>query len=264
MKRAAKPLPDDAVRDLARRWRKSGDIAALQQVITSNLGLAHRIARRYASRSIDFDDLFQEAVLGLIKGCERYDPDRPERITTYVQWWAHAYVRKYAICNNGPVRFGTYALDRKIIIMINSASKASAGNIDVEDIAFVLDTTVENVRLVQQRLRTRDISLSSPSRRGDAGSDTFEARLPDLNEPGPERRAMTSEFLAQVDAVLAQMAPREALIVRRRVLNDETETLESIGDELGLTRERVRQLEARALEHLRRALTPRRARKKAA
>jgi RNA polymerase sigma-32 factor len=256
-KRPAKPLPDAEIRALCRRWRATGDIPALQRVITSNLGMAHRIACHYRNTAIDQEDLFQEAVLGLIRGCERYDPERPERITTYAHWWCMAFVRKYVIANNGAVRFGSYALDRRIIIMLKAASRASAGNINAEDVANALDTTVDRVRMVEQRTGHRDVSLSKPAyagRDGSASEETLQDLLPDLSDPGPERRAMSSEFRAQVDAVLAKMRPREALIVRRRLMTDETVTLEALGDELGITRERVRQLEQRALEQLRREL----------
>lgn len=255
-KRPAKPLPDAEIRALCRRWRATGDIPALQQVITSNLGMAHRIARSYRNTAIDQDDLFQESVLGLIKGCERYDPERPERITTYAHWWCMAFVRRYVIANNGAVRFGSYALDRRIILMLKAASRASAGNIDAEDVAQALETTADRVRMVEQRMGHKDVSLQKPAYMGDGatGDETLQDRLPDLRDPGPERLAIASDLRERVTAVLAKMRPREALIVRRRLLTEETVTLEALGDELGITRERVRQLEQRAFEQLRREL----------
>jgi RNA polymerase sigma-32 factor len=242
-----KPLPDEQVRALCRQYQASGDMDAFRRVVESNLGLAHRIARSYRYVSVDFDDLFQESVLGLIRGVELYDPNRSERITTYVRWWCRAFVGRYILRTGGAVRFGSRAVERQIIIAIKSARRFG-DHVDAGQIAEATGSSLDDVYGVLARMG-RDMSLEN--RDGEP--------LPIADQrPNPEDVAIEADELKavreRVNKALASLPPREALIVRRRVMGEEKVTLDEIGRELGLSRQRVQQLEQHAMKRLKRAL----------
>ncbi|MGE0790909.1 MAG: RNA polymerase sigma factor RpoD/SigA [Sandaracinaceae bacterium] len=247
-------LTADYERELFRRIQEDDDPSALETVVASHLRLVLSVARGFVKHGVSFDDLVAEGSLALVVAARRFDPQRGARFSTYAAWWVHALLRKQTLSCRRIVAMPSTRTARRLIARIRPAERRLVSRLGREpstlELAEELGASVEEVQSVEAALRGRDVPVDASLERG----TTF---VPSCTRPSPEE-AVADEELASVSRravhdAIDGLDPRERMILRRR-LADENETLASLGSELQLSRERVRQLEVRARGKLREAL----------
>jgi RNA polymerase sigma-32 factor len=256
-------------RDLARR-AEAGDIDAGRRLIVSHLRFVVKIARAYRNSGLPMSDLVQEGTLGLIHAVRRFNPDRGVRLSTYALWWIRAAIQDHVVRSWSLVRIGTTNAQKGLFLRLRQATADLLGGVeDLGDeitakLAKSFGTTATEVMALARRVALGDQSLDQPLDQplAEAGGGRERTRLDILasGEPNPEEalaEASEKRFLSNlVVGALAVLPPREELIIRRRYFEDARATFEAIGREIGLSKDRVRQLEARALAKLRDILQP--------
>jgi RNA polymerase sigma-32 factor len=248
---------------LARAWRDEKDVKALHGLATSHFRLVVSQAAKYARRhGLSFADLLQEGHVGLMQAAARFDVDRGVRFSTYAVWWIRAAIQDFVLRNWSVVRLGTTTAEKRLFFNLRRLRARIAGDPGAElaqahseELARVLDVTPAAVSLMASRLAGHDLSIHAPV---DAEvttnwSDMLADDRPSPEEVAAERGEARSrrQWLARA---LAQLPPREAMILRQRYLREQALTLQELGDTLGVSKERVRQLEKRALHRLRLAV----------
>lgn len=252
---------------LAVLWRDTGDQQALDKLTTAHMRLVIAIAARFRNYGLPAQDLVQEGHVGLLEAAARFDPEREVRFSTYATWWIRASIQDFVLRNWSIVRGGTSSAQKALFfnlrrLRMRIAQRAgSEPDLDVHaEIAAAVGVQRADVVTMEARLSGPDMSLNAPvsdedssgASRGDFFADM--APLPDevVGESiDGERR---HEWLQSALTVLSE---RELRILRERRLSDDGETLEALGTKLGISKERVRQIENRALEKLKKALIER-------
>ncbi len=244
---------------LARRWREEGDRAAFDALVTANLRYVVKVALQYRGYGLRVLDLIQEGNLGLMRAVEKFDPDRGFRLVTYATHWIRSFIRAYILKQWSLVKMGGSHTERRLFFRLPSARREVVNEVEGEGAAYRrllaerLETTEEEVEKIEQRIYGRDISTAMPLASTD-GDRTLEDTLED-----EESEAFADEVLEEaerealreaLDAAFDSLTERERYILRRRFLTDEQKTLQELGDDLGISRERIRQLEARAKARL--------------
>lgn len=241
--------------DLARRWREDGDEEALHQLVRSYMRLVISTASRFRNYGLPMGDLVQEGNVGLMQAAARFEPQREVRFSTYATWWIRSAMQDYVLRNWSIVRTGTTAAQkalffnlRRLRARIEDASGSRLGDEGRRSIAEQLKVDVKEVESMEIRLNASDQSLNAPV--SESSDDDWQEFLPDSG-PNPEDVAIgmrdsetRSRWLAEA---LRELSPREQTIIRQRRLQEDGATLEELGRELGVSKERVRQLEHRAL-----------------
>jgi RNA polymerase sigma-32 factor len=250
---------------LAKRWREGGDRDAAHQLITSHLRLVAKIARGYRGYGLPIADLISEGHIGLLQAVERFEPERGFRFSTYAVWWIKAAIQGYILRSWSLVKMGTTASHRKLFFNLRKA-KSRISALDEGDMRQ------DQVKLIAKRLGVTERAVIDMNRRlgGDASlNDTIRegrdsAEWQDLlvgESPDQERMlAASEEFDNRRDAlsiVLGALNARERRIFENRRLAEDPMTLAELADEFGVSRERVRQIEARAFEKVQTAVKTR-------
>jgi RNA polymerase sigma-32 factor len=253
-------LTPDEERGLALRWRRFQDPHAAERLVTGNLRFVVKIAFEYRTYGVRLLDLIQEGNLGLLVAVDRFDPGRNVRLTTYAVWWIRAYIQEYIRRSWSMVRFGTTRAEQRCFYRLRRERQRLERNgtqADPEQLAAALGVSMTELENIESRITRRDMSLDDS-----AFVDTEETkgdRLPD-DRPGPESTVADEEVSHRAhDAIreaLKTLDPRERDILNRRYLAAKPATLKEIGAQFGISRERVRQLEARAMAKLRERLEP--------
>ncbi len=252
-------LERDQEQRLARRWRDHRDTRALHALVEPHMRLVISIAARYRAYGLPQGDLVQEGNVGLMQAAERFDPDREVRFSTYASWWIRSAIQEYVLRNWSIVRTGTTAAQkalffnlRRLQARIERAGRSAATPQAAAEIAKQLRVPMRDVNAMRDRLAASDRSLNAPL--AEEADAEWQDVLPD-ERPGPEeivRNAHDSKTRSRwIELALADLSPREQTIVRERRLAETTRTLESLGDSLGISKERVRQIEQEALNKLR-------------
>jgi RNA polymerase sigma-32 factor len=252
---------------LAYAWRDHRDEEALHRLVTAYMRLAISMAAKFKRYGAPMNDLIQEAGLGLMKAADKFDPDRGVRFSTYAVWWIKASIQDYVMRNWSMVRTGSTSSQkslffnmRRVQTRIEREAMAAGQNLDKHQLLQMIATEVgvplHDVEMMEGRLAGSDYSLNATQSVEDEGRewiDTLEddsEQAADLVEHARDR-AQLREWLLNA---LSSLNERERFIVRERKLRDEPRTLESLGEELGLSKERVRQLEAAAFAKMRKSL----------
>lgn len=252
---------------LAYAWRDHRDEEALHRLITAYMRLAISMAAKFKRYGAPMNDLIQEAGLGLMKAADKFDPDRGVRFSTYAVWWIRASIQDYVMRNWSMVRTGSTSSQkslffnmRRVQAKIEREAMAQGETLDRhqlhEMISQEIGVPMRDVEMMEGRLSGSDFSLNATQSTEDEGRewiDTIEDDGPrgdELVEADHDQEALR-RWLAEA---MGKLNDRERFIVRERKLRDEPRTLESLGDELSLSKERVRQLEAAAFQKMRKAL----------
>jgi RNA polymerase sigma-32 factor len=250
--------------ELARRWRAAADERALHELVAAYARLVIAQATRFRIYGLSLGDLIQEGHVGLLQAAARFEPQRDIRFSTYATWWVRAALQDFVLRNWSVVRTGTTATQRALFFnlrrlraRIERASGAPLDQAGRRRIADQLGVPIGEVEAMEQRLAATDQSLSAGV---DEPAAPWRERLADAR-PSPEAVVIgrrdgdtRTRWLA---AALGELSPREREIIDRRRLRERADTLEVLGHALGISKERVRQLETRALSKLRRAMTAR-------
>jgi RNA polymerase sigma-32 factor len=252
-------------RDLARRWRDQHDERALHELITAYIRLVVAMAARFRHYGLPMSDLVQEGSVGLMQAAARFEPEREVRFSTYASWWIRSAMQDFVLRNWSIVRTGTTSAQKSLFFNLRRL-RAKIGDIGESSIsaasrarvAHALNVPEHDVEAMAARMSAPDRSLNAPlTEEGDGEwQDLLAAEGDD-----PEAEAMISHDTAAraelVQDAMGDLSDRERLIIRERKLEEETVTLEALGERLGISKERVRQIEGNALEKLRRALIAR-------
>lgn len=250
------PIPREEEHALALRFVEHGDMDAARRLVLSNLRLVVKIAMEYRRSWTNVLDLIQEGNLGLMQAVQRFDPYQGVKLSSYAAYWIRAFILKYLLDNIRLVRLGTTRAQRKLFFRLNKEKRELERlGIEVEPkrIAERLDVTEEDVIDMEQRLGHSDLSFDAPVRE-EEGSATYGDFIAG-SAPSAEEAVADDElrrvFLEKVQAFAETLDARDRRIIDERILAEEPKTLQEMGDEFGVTRERVRQLEARVVSRLR-------------
>ena len=265
--RAAEMLDAETEQRLAYAWRDHRDEAALHRLITAYMRLAISMAAKFRRYGAPMNDLVQEASLGLMKAAEKFDPDRGVRFSTYAVWWIKASIQDYVMRNWSIVRTGSTSAQKSLFFNMKRVQaklerEAAAEGLTLDQhqlrakVAAEIGVRVTEVALMEGRLSGSDASLNA-TQTDDEGREWIDA-LPD-DSPQAAEQVEASHDRARLRGWLVTamrgLTARERHIVTERRLRDEPRTLEALGAELGVSKERIRQLEVAAYAKLRRALS---------
>jgi RNA polymerase primary sigma factor len=247
-------LTPDEEKELGRRIRQ-GDEEALRKLVECNLRFGVSYAKRFRGLGLSFLDLIHEGNLGLIQAARRFDPDRNVKFISYAVWWIRQsiiqaiseHTRVFTVPSRMAVAFGR--IEREFQV-----EKGEKGTPAPEEVAATLDLTLDAVNTFIAISGT-DVSLSDTL--GEDGDLELGDRLEQRTVPPVEVALIQKSFLAQIRKLLTELGPKEAQVLRLRFGLDgkEPQTLQEIGDKLKLSRERVRQIESKAISKLRRSNT---------
>ncbi len=254
--------------DLAVRWRNEGDEEALHALAEAHMRLVISIAVRFRHYGLPVADLIQEGHVGLLEAAARFDPEREVRFSTYATWWIRASIQDYILRNWSIVRGGTSSAQkalffnlRRLRAKLSAGGEPRANQVLYGEIAKALGVARADVEMMDTRLSGPDVSLNAPvaDADGQASSERIEFLVD--KQPLPDETVGsaidTDRRLGWLKDALTRLSAREYNILRERRLNEESMTLEELGVQLGISKERVRQIESRAMEKLRAALVER-------
>lgn len=253
---------------LARSWRDHRDEKALHELIRSYTRLVVSMASKFKNYGLPMGDLIQEGNIGLMQAAERFDPERDLRFSTYAAWWVRSQIQDYILRNWSIVRTGTTAAQKSLFFNLrrlrSKIEGKKEGALDSEDrmkIAKQLGVSVKDVESMEGRMSGHDQSLNALV--GEDGEEEYQNFLAD-DRPNPEEVVIGMKDAQTrsrwLEEALNALTDREQKIIRDRHLRYETVTLEDLGKDLGVSKERVRQLEQRAMEKMK-TLMARRVRK---
>ena len=244
-------------RELALKYRDEGDRSAFDRLVRSNLRFVVKVAHQFSGYGYPLEDLVQEGNVGLIRGVEKFDPDRDYRLITYAVWWIRAHIQAYVMRSWSMVKVGTTQAERKMFFRVRSLRNKYEFDQSVRDeevmglVADELGLDPGLVRDFELRLAARDFSLHA---KRPSESEPIQMDLED-HTPNPEERCAESEWrtylLRYLDSKSADMDEREKFILGHRLLSLDPKSLKEVGRHFKISPERVRQLEQRLLSRLR-------------
>jgi RNA polymerase sigma-32 factor len=250
--------------ELALRWKENQDQQALHKITMAHMRLVISMAARFRNFGLSMGDLIQEGHIGLLEAASRFDPAREVRFSTYATWWIRASMQDFVLRNWSIVRGGTSSTQkalffnlRRLRARLASGSEQLSTSDIYRQISGTLGVSVAEVANMDSRLSAPDTSLNQPMvDDGEGGSQ----RMDFIASEEPLQDEVVGDAIdAQrrnewLNAALGALNERELKIIRERRLRDEGATLEVLGNKLGISKERVRQIENRAIEKLRIAL----------
>jgi RNA polymerase sigma-32 factor len=247
--------------ELAKRWRELGDREAADELITSHLRLAAKIAMGYRGYGLPVSEIISEGNVGLMQALNRFEPGKGFRFATYAMWWIRACIQDYILRSWSLVKIGTTANQKKLFFKLRSAKSRIAalesGDLRPDQVALIaqdLDVTDQDVVDMNRRL-AGDKSINAPVR-NDGETGEWQDYLVDQS-PSPEAIVVeqdeTERQRSALSAAIDVLDGRERSIFEARLLTDEPPTLEELAAKFRVSRERIRQIEARAFEKVRKA-----------
>lgn len=243
-------LTADEEKSLSRKALK-GNMRARDRLIRSNLRLVVNVANRYRNRGLDFLDLIEEGNIGLIRAVDKFDPEKGFRFSTYGVWWIRQAVER-GVANQGRIIRLPVHVTKELGLYLRTAkalSKNSEKAPSMDKIAEKAEASPDRVR----QILNCDAKMSFIDNSGDDNSGSYHSFLPDKHEVNPDSRLSEEEMSKLVVDLLMHLPERERTVIAFRygLLGYQISTLEDVATELGVTRERVRQIQLSALSHLR-------------
>ena len=241
---------------LANRFRKHGDLDAAKRLISAHLRLAAKVAFGYRYYGLPVEDLISEANIGLMQAVKKFEPEKGNRLSTYAVWWIKAAINEFILRSWSLVRIGTVAAQKRLFYNLRKIKARlglygdSALDADsVKEISQNLNVSEDDVVAMDNRL-SGDVSLNTPVYTdGYAEKQDFLSNNASIEDSVADKQEsdLRLHLLAQA---MDKLNDRERIIVRARRLQDDPTTLDSLGEQLGISRERVRQIETRAIEKM--------------
>jgi RNA polymerase sigma-32 factor len=253
------PLDRETERRLARRWARQHDLDAAHQLVRANLRFVVKIANGYRNYGLRVADLVEEGNVGLLEALKRFDPDRGLRFMTYAAYWVRAYILSHVLKQRYMVGVGTGPMQSKLFFRLACERARLASSLGEDEnldgrLAETFGTTEERIRAMSGRMGARDVSLDA-SLDADGTRRGLDLLVGDTDTESECADAERDRLVRQrVSAAMHGFSARERYIVNHRLLTDDKQTLAQIGRKLGVSRERVRQLEERVKGRLARVL----------
>ena len=251
------PISREEEHELAKQWAEDGDVEAAKLLVLSNLRLVVKIAMEYRRAWTNTLDLIQEGNVGLMEAVQRFDPYQGVKLSSYAVYWIRAYILKYILDNMRSVRLGTTRASRKLFFRLNKEKRELERlgyEVEPKLIAERLDVSEDDVIDMEARLARPDLSFDAPLRSDEADGMTFGDRMaaPGISsEAAVGASELREVFLGKIAEFTESLGDRDKQILRERILADEPRTLAELGKEFEVSRERVRQLEAKIVKKLR-------------
>ena len=262
----AEMLDAETELELARDWRNNNNKDSLHRLVNAYMRLAISIASKFKRYGSDMTDLVQEAGIGLMKAAEKFDPERGVRFSTYAVWWIKASIQDYVMRNHSMVRTGSTSSQKALFFNLKRVKAKierdydlSSSDVDrsrlIELISDELGVPIRDVEMMEARLAGGDYSLNTPqsAEEGREWIELLEDEKGSTADNVDHEKDMSKARAWLLDAINS-LSERERLIVIARKLEDKPQTLESLGSRLGLSKERIRQLESAALNKMRKRL----------
>ncbi len=248
--------------EFAKKYYETKDPAIAQTLVRSNLRFVVKIAAEYAKFSNRLIDVIQEGNVGLMHAVKEFNPYKGNRLITYAVWWIRGYIQEYLMRQFSMVRIGTTANQRKLFYQLQRQKQELEKMSSSENIALVshkLGIPEDEVTEMAKRLSSRDVSLDKPASNGDESATPLSAllRKEDGGLPLDEQLALEEQLsllMEAIDSLRSELNEKEIILLEERVLSDEPLTLQEIGDKYGISREAVRQSEARLMKKIREAM----------
>ena len=243
---------------LARRWVEHEDTEAAHQLVTSHLRLVAKIAMGYRGYGLPVAELISEGNIGMMQAVKRFDPERGFRLATYAMWWIRASIQEYILHSWSLVKMGTTAAQKKLFFnlrklkgQMKAIDEGDLSPENVKEIASRLDVPEHEVMSMNSRLSGPDHSLNAPRSAESDGEwqDWLVDECQDQEQVYADREEL-NERSKLLLAAMEKLNPREQYIIQKRRLSESAATLEELGSEFGISRERVRQVEAKAFDKL--------------
>ena len=261
---AAPYLGREEEHELAVLWKEKRDQEALHKIATAHMRLVISMAAKFRNFGLPMNDLIQEGHVGLLEAAARFEPDRDVRFSTYATWWIRASIQDYILRNWSIVRGGTSSAQKALFFNLRRLraklwrSNENMGESAIhQEIALAVGVNVKDVAVMDARLSGSDTSLNAPVSDSETpGSDRIEFLQSDDPLPDEQVGIMIDQERRSewIKSALGKLNPREMKIIQERRLSENGATLEALGTSLGISKERVRQIENRALEKLKIAL----------
>lgn len=249
---------------LAKSWREDGDTYAAEQMVTSHLRLVAKIAMGYRGYGLPIGEVISEGNVGLMQAVKKFDPDKGFRLSTYAMWWIRAAIQEYVLRSWSLVKMGTTAAQKKLFFNLRRI-KGEMKAIDDGDLS------PDQVKKIATQLNVKEKEVTSMNRRmlsggdaslnvtigGEDGGSQWQDWLKDETESQEEVLADSQEFDARMELLqdaMSDLNDRERHIIAERRLSDSPKTLEELAQVYSISRERIRQIEARAFEKLQQAM----------
>ena len=250
---------------LAKRFAEHQDPDAAQRLVTSHLRLVAKIAMGYRGYGLPIGEVISEGNVGLMQAVKRFDPDKGFRLATYAMWWIKAAIQEYILRSWSLVKIGTTAAQKKLFFNLRKIKgqidAIEDGDLRPDQVKLIADKLgVEQDEVVQmnRRMSGGEASLNAPLGNGEDSGGEWQDWLADENAVNAEQKlASEGEFglrMSLLERAMETLNERERQIITERRLKDEPATLEDLSKEYGVSRERVRQIEARAFEKLQQAM----------
>ena len=244
---------------LAVRYSKHNNMEAAEKLVVSNLRFVVKIAHKYKGYGIKLLDLIQEGNIGLMHAVKKFDPYKGYRLISYAVWWIRAYMQNFIIKSWSLVKIGTTQAQRKLFFKLNQVKRKLQGislkKPEFTEIAESLNVKEAEIEEMDCRLNNRDLSLdatiSDESESSHIGHLMFEGEDQEKSLIKKEETVLAKN---KIDRALSELNDRENYIIKNRIMADNPETLQEIGDRFNITRERIRQIEKAALRKLRTAI----------